>query len=105
MSSTYWRKGLAAVLGRRRVLALTGSAAAGAALSLACGSKSGGKSSAARTNMYVPVDTTKQAKAGGTYRDSQTQDFEHFDSLISSSGGPDTIGARCYSRLLQTKPG
>ncbi len=56
-------------------------------------------------NLHIPVDTTKEAKRGGILKDARTGSFEHLDALISSAGGPDTIGRICYSCLLKIKPG
>jgi peptide/nickel transport system substrate-binding protein len=83
-----------------------------AALSLVgCGgsdNKGGGSSSSggqeASKSVTQPVDTTKQAKKGGTLTLRRTADITHFDSLMALSNAG--LGQSYYlSRIIRLKPG
>ena len=95
-------------------MAATGSAAAAAAFLAACGGgdddgdgggsgSTGGNSSGLE---YTPVDSTSQAKAGGTLRHYANADIAHFDALASNSASTVNFGSVfAYNRLLKFKPG
>ena len=69
----------------------------------ACGG--GDKAEESRGNGLLgqAEDTTKSAKAGGTYRDLANADATGFDPYPSTSASD--LGRRVYSRLLQFAPG
>ena len=71
--SNYW---LSRRIARRRVLATGGAGAAAALFLAACG---GGSSSSSEKKdvsgvLVKPADTTKEAKAGGVFKDSRNAD-------------------------------
>src|SRR5262245_11447410 len=72
MGESYWQRFGDKRIGRRRALAIAGATAGGAALLAACGSSgSGGSGKTGDKSGLVttPVDTTKEAKRGGTIKD------------------------------------
>ncbi len=95
-------------------MAATGSAAAAAAFLAACGGgdddgdgggsgSTGGNSSGLE---YTPVDSTSQAKAGGTLKHYAAADIAHFDALASNSASTVNFGSVfAYNRLLKFKSG
>jgi peptide/nickel transport system substrate-binding protein len=102
-SRNYWRDLTAKRLSRRQGLALTGAGAAAAALTAACGGDDGGKESA--VSKVVPVvDTTKQAKRGGTFKGSRTQDALTWDPHVTSSQWTPPL-AVVYGRLMILEAG
>src|SRR5688500_14914861 len=94
-------------------MAVTGSAAAGAAFLAACGGgdddgdSTGGTGGAKGSGLiYEPVDSTSQAKAGGTIKHYANADITHFDALASNSASTVNFGSVfAYNRLLKFKPG
>src|SRR4051812_14247008 len=98
----YWQKRIS----RRRVLVATGVTAAGAAFLAACGGSSEKKTDqpADKAGLIAkPVDSSKDAKKGGTLLASRNQDVFTFDGQSSLIGG---IGAASiYSRIVRLKPG
>jgi hypothetical protein len=66
MAASYWTKASWARVTRRRALALTGMTGAAAAFLAACGGSDGDGGSDKSGLLTAPVDTTKQAKRGGT---------------------------------------
>jgi len=93
-------------------MAATGSAAAAAAFLAACGGgdddgdSSEGSGSKGSGLIYEPVDTTSQAKAGGTLKHYANADIAHFDALASNSASTVNFGSVfSYNRLLKFKPG
>src|SRR5688500_10960710 len=67
---SYWTETLYRRISRRRALAATGTAAAAAALLAACGGGSGDSAPTGESSGLItqPVDTTNQAKRGGTMK-------------------------------------
>ena len=102
----YWRKVTSHRLARRRLLTLAAMSAATAALA-ACGSGSpsrGSGSKEAASLISKPVDETKTARRGGTYKSTLPYDIVNFDPHITevTSRWP-TLWA--YSRLAIAKAG
>src|SRR5687767_11101682 len=91
--ANYWQRVTESRISRRRAMAATGSAAAAAAFLAACGGgdddgDDGGSRSTGGNGSgleYTPVDTTSQAKAGGTLKHYAAADIAHFDALASNS--------------------
>ncbi|MPZ49252.1 MAG: hypothetical protein GEU75_08125 [Dehalococcoidia bacterium] len=100
---SYWDTYRSSRIGRRRALALGGSAAIGAGLLAACGGEStddGGQSK----QVTQPEDTTAQAKRGGTQRWAIDEDTAHFDIFLQNS--PLTsFKNHLHSKFLRMKPG
>jgi ABC-type transport system substrate-binding protein len=106
MSGNYWQTTLTQRLTRRRALAATASAAAAAAFLAACGSDSGssGGDGDATGLLVKPVDTSKQAKRGGTLKRSTNSDPAGLDP----HGGGASVAQFyeiAYSRLFSYKSG
>lgn len=109
-SDRYWSRFQRDRLTRRR--ALGGAAALGsglAALSLVgCGGgeKKSAQAPKSRSDLLsTPVDTTAQAKPGGTLKDFQNSDVQHMDALFSNDAGPvNQISVFAYPRLLKFVP-
>ena len=80
--SNYW---LSRRLGRRRVLATTGAGAAAALFLAACGggSDSSSQKKDASSVLVKPADTSKEAKAGGVFKDSRNADVGNWDPMAS----------------------
>src|SRR6266540_1824666 len=101
---SHWSSLLQHRLSRRR--AVTTSAALGltAAFLAACGGRDDEASKGDKSGLITkPVDTTKDAKRGGTLLQSRNQDVFTFDGQSSLIGG---IGAATiYNRLIRLKPG
>jgi peptide/nickel transport system substrate-binding protein len=104
MSKSYWSRVTEARTSRRRILVGTSTAGAGALLLAACGgSDSGGatspKDAAEKENSLVfkPVDTTKQAKRGGTWKWYQNADIVGLDPYFTSGA------SNHYSRLIYNR--
>jgi peptide/nickel transport system substrate-binding protein len=104
MESNYWSKVLARRLSRRRTLAATGGTAAAAALLAACGGdddSGGGESSGL---VSKPVDTSKQAKRGGTIKWFLEAEPAGFDLHVG--GAPKNPPKNLtVSNLVSAKPG
>jgi peptide/nickel transport system substrate-binding protein len=96
---SYWDLITDRRINRRRALALSGSAALGAAFLAACGgsddSGGGGQTSSLVTN---PEDTTKQAKRGGVYKSNLTADVGSWDAHTRGTWFG-TLGALLWNRL------
>ncbi len=105
MQSTYWPKLSDRRVTRRRMM--TGSAAGfgAAAFLAACGGGSSKTSSSgsASKNLFTPVDTSKQATQGGTFKEYRINVNTHNDALLGSSFA--TVAAWTYSKLFLSKPG
>ncbi len=87
--SNYWTGLTQRRLSRRRALVATGGAAAAAAFLAACGgsdkNSSGGKAPVDKSGLlYTPVETTANAKPGGTLKNYMNADILHFDNLLSN---------------------
>ena len=105
MASGYWIRLERARTSRRRLMAGAALVGLGTALygSISC---SGGKSSGASSSSSLlsqPVDTSKDAKRGGTYRDVITADADSVHPAINSPAGRVVVW-RCYSRLQTFAP-
>jgi peptide/nickel transport system substrate-binding protein len=99
----YWSGLMERRLSRRRALAATGGAAAASALLAACGG--GGGDDGEATSKVVPVaDSTKQARRGGAFKGSRTQDALTWDPHVTSSQWTPPL-AVLYGRLMILKPG
>jgi ABC-type transport system substrate-binding protein len=105
-ASTYWQRTIVSRLSRRR--ALTGVAGAGlgavALSALGCGGSgsSSGSSPGEAGLVSKPLDTTSQAKAGGTLRHFATADPAHFDPLLSSNANVvNFVSPYAYPRLIK----
>jgi peptide/nickel transport system substrate-binding protein len=97
---------------RRRALAATGAGAFGAAFLAACGggdddsSSTGGSSGTGSSNSIVakPVDTSSQAKAGGTIKDYYTAELTDMDALRwNTASTVNLISVFAYPRMLKFK--
>src|SRR6266542_3857148 len=101
--SDYWNNVLKSRLARRRALVALGAGALSAALLAACG---GGKEKPAGDSSSLvskPVDTIKQAKRGGIYQSSRSNDLDHSDPFFTTQATPGT--AEIYARLFRRAPG
>jgi len=109
----YWNRVTNSRLSRRRAIVTTGAGALGAAFLAACGGSStngGGDSGSKDTKpasdksglIYEPVDTTAQAKSGGTIKTVYTADVLHFDALLSNSSSTvNDAAVFTYPRMLK----
>lgn len=102
--SSYWSRVLRARNSRRRLLAATAATAAGAALLAACGSEGTGDATDKSGLLSRPVDTSKQAKRGGTNKWFFTSENATLD--IHVAGAPlNTPRVMVYSDLFMERPG
>ncbi len=130
MQGSYWSDIVRHRVTRRRALATTGAGVLGAAFLAACGSSnnnsavstatapasgaSGSSASSGATGatgttgaasnglIATPVDTTAQAKAGGTLKDYYTAELTHMDALLSNSASTvNLISVFAYPRFLK----
>src|SRR5207249_5299325 len=101
--SNYWNDSLRKQISRRRALATTGAGAAAAALLAACGGSKNSGSSAGKESgsglIYNPVDTTKQAKKGGTYKAATGEETTTWDPTQSGA----SFRGELFSTLLRPK--
>jgi ABC-type transport system substrate-binding protein len=106
VDSSYWQRVTSERIGRRRALkgAATLAAVAGALSLAGCGSDAGdGKEPVFSDKsglLYQPVDTTAQAKPGGTYKHFSNADITHFDPSISDSSQTSGLSAAPFYPLL-----
>ncbi len=106
----YWDRVASARFNRRRALVAAAGLGAGVtALSLVgCGGGGGGGAGTGGEGglVYVPRDTTSQAKAGGTFKSYQAADVTTFDLLATTSFSASAqIGVYAYQRLFKYVPG
>ena len=109
MAGNYWDKVTSQRISRRRAIAATSGAAAAAAFLAACGGSdsdepaaSGGSGSGSSGLIHTPVDTTGQAKAGGTLKNFVSADMTTFDSLANNGSPPLSMSAAyAYPRLVK----
>ena len=102
----YWNQRANRRLSRRRVLAIS-TAASAAALLAACGSGGNGSSNKQEVTpnrVTKIVDTTKEARSGGVYKQSQRLDVAAWDPFVNASWWALT-GGLVFSRLTLIKPG
>ena len=85
MNSSYWQSALQQRLTRRRALAATGAGTAAAALLAACGGSDSGGGGDKSGLISQPVDTTKQAKRGGTIRWFTGSEPAHLDVQLDQA--------------------
>src|SRR3954452_23443279 len=104
-SINYWDAIASSRLTRRRALVTTASAAAAAAFLVACGSGSSEKKPAASSRSSLvsqPVDTSAQARPGGTIKDFANADIVNFDVLSANNASTtNQVTLFAYSRLLK----
>ncbi|HEX5369803.1 MAG TPA: ABC transporter substrate-binding protein, partial [Dehalococcoidia bacterium] len=128
MKGSYWSDVVWRRVTRRRALVATGGGALGAAFLAACGSSnnksstgtgassgsgssgtssgsggaSGSTASASNGLIATPVDTTAQAKAGGTIKDYYTAELTDMDALHwNTASTVNLISVFAYPRLLK----
>jgi ABC-type transport system substrate-binding protein len=112
MSKDYWWCLTTERLSRRRALTATARLSAGAlGLSLiGCGGGSDSDEPARIVDrsglLSVPVDTTAQAKAGGTFKGFRDSDVpQGFDVLASNNAQTQSVAIYSYPRMLKFTPG
>ena len=103
----YWTRITQQRISRRRALATTGASAAAAAFLAACGGgDSGGSETGGDATGLVtkPVDTTNQAKRGGTIKDRVAADTSTLDPIgpVAPLNSP---ARHIYSTLVRQKAG
>ena len=105
MERSYWSGVMSHRTSRRRALAGTGMTAAAAALLAACGGGGSSDGDQDTASLVTPaVDTTKQAKRGGTIKDRWSADTPTLD--IAAAVAPlNTPANKAYSTLVREKPG
>jgi ABC-type transport system substrate-binding protein len=103
MNSNYWNSLLQRRAGRRRTIAAATATAAGALLLAACGGGDDDSGDAASGLVVKAVDTLKQAKRGGIYKSSRSNDIDHSDPFFTTQAAPGT--AEVYARLFRRAPG
>src|SRR3954447_8812975 len=111
MSDNYWNRLTNSRITRRRGLAITGAGALGAAFLAACGSSNSGGDSGKKDDkaspdksglVYEPVDSTAQAKPGGTIKTVYTADILHFNALASNSSSVvNDLSPFTYPRMVK----
>jgi peptide/nickel transport system substrate-binding protein len=105
--SGYWERTLDSRVGRRKILVSgAGLAGAGAILAACGGGESSSKAAKEKASGLIspPVDTTKQAKAGGVLRSNIDSEPQNFDPYFADRGSAQR-NSRMQSRLLELKPG
>ncbi|HLF76203.1 MAG TPA: ABC transporter substrate-binding protein, partial [Dehalococcoidia bacterium] len=105
-SSSYWQRFALSRLSRRRAIASTGAGVLGAAFLAACGGgdSGGGEKAPVTTSslLHTSVDSTSQAKSGGTLKHFFTADLTHADALLSNSSSTvNQISVFAYPRMLK----
>ena len=100
----YWTRALGARLNRRRVLIGASSLGVSAAVLAACGGSSSGRKEKTSSQITQPVDTSKQAKRGGSFPSSVPVDVTSFDTELAPPSATYHT-SRVYNRLLRRKPG
>jgi ABC-type transport system substrate-binding protein len=106
---SYWSGLMQRRSSRRRAFAAAGGATFAAAFLAACGGgESGGSGTGATKDksglVHEPVDSTSQAKPGGTIKTHYTADILHFDALASNSSSTvNDATVFAYSRLVKNQ--
>ncbi len=105
MSVSYWDSLVRSRVNRRRALAAVGGAGLGAmALSLiGCGGGEGKSGPIDRSGfLSEPVNTTNQAKTGGTLKDFYQSELLHMDALASNSASVvNGVSPLAYPRVMR----
>ena len=105
MVSSYWDSFTRARQSRRRVLTAAGGIGLGAVALSLIGCGGGGEQSGPVDRsgfLSQPVNTTNQAKAGGTLKDFYTAEILHFDALASNSSSVvNQVSAFAYPRIMR----
>jgi len=107
MGTSYWAKTVTARISRRRALAALGAGSAAAAFLAACGSNEGGgggEEGGASGLVAKPVDTLKEAKAGGVLKDYCTSEPSHLDAMFPLAS-MNFQARNVYGTLLKEEPG
>ncbi len=100
----YWHARLTKRLSRRRANAGVAGAGVGTALLTACGTGDGADKPKTSSLVTELVDTTKQARPGGTYKSLVTQDVQSFEPSFRTA--PTAFAtSRAYQNLVTQKPG
>src|SRR4051812_24246070 len=101
----YWSQTLRARATRRRVIVTSAATSAAAALLAACGSgKSSSTGSGASGLLTKPVDTSKQARPGGTFNFYRANDPGNLDPAVEQTSSIN-VTSRANGKLFQVKPG
>jgi peptide/nickel transport system substrate-binding protein len=104
MADSYWTSVSKRRLSRRRMLAVTGGTAAAGALSLAlagCGSGDDSVEGDSSGLLGKAQDTTRQAKAGGTWPSYYAEDVINMDPIINNASPTFPQLIPVYSQLLK----
>src|SRR5687767_13992227 len=105
MTSGYWQALTTTRLSRRRAVMATGGAAAAAAFLAACGGGSEDTKAPADAQSSLvskPVDSSAQAKAGGSIKDFANADIVNFDVLSANNASTtNQVMLFAYARLLK----
>jgi hypothetical protein len=105
MKGDYWTSTLVARVSRRRALAMTGSAAAGAAFLAACGSGSSKETTPASSLVIAPSDTSKQAKRGGVAKMNLTSDPASWEPTQGPGLWFNIVFALAFQQIVKLKEG
>jgi peptide/nickel transport system substrate-binding protein len=110
MNNSYWSRLTSERIRRRRVLATSGGMALGAAFLAACGGGSSnngsGGTQASNSVISQPVDTSKDAKRGGTILDWVGSDSASLEIVSPLAGGAgNAVASKVYSTLVREMPG
>jgi ABC-type transport system substrate-binding protein len=90
-------------ISRRRAFAFSGGTATAAILLAACGEGDSTGTGSKSGLITEPVDTTKQAKRGGTLKDRTFGDPPTLDPFTANNP-QNAIGPHCFTNLAQFKP-
>jgi len=99
-TKSYWQQFQQTRFSRRRVLAVTGTSAAGLAIAAACGKD---KKDGTPGPDGTPGTSAGTPKAGGTYKTAITGDWGSINPLTSVSFGPGIL-AKMYNALVFQSP-
>src|SRR3954467_8978737 len=102
-SINYWDALTHSRITRRRAILVTGAGAAGAAFLAACGGSNKSETKPAGENqsslVSKPVDSSSQAKPGGTVKDFANADIVNFDVLSANNASTtNQVTLFAYSR-------
>ncbi len=102
--ANYWNQLIEGRVGRRRLLAGTASAGAAALFLAACGGSKSGSDNEAQGLLNKPVDSTKEAVKGGTFKDSRNADIGNWDPHTSGAWWS-FVNPAIYGRITRLKAG